>query len=55
VYATAFAGRAGLFASALRSAGEISIQRAQVFAQTEGCRCWTCAIGWCRGWNAAIS
>ena len=36
LYATAFAGRAGLFASALRSAGEISIQRAQIFAQTEG-------------------
>ncbi len=36
LYATAFAGRAGLFASALRSAGEISIQRAQIFAQGEG-------------------
>ena len=36
LYATAFAGRAGLFASALRSAGEISIARAQIFAQGEG-------------------
>ena len=36
LYATAFAGRAGLFASALRSAGEISLQRAQIFAEGEG-------------------
>jgi hypothetical protein len=36
LYATAFAGRAGLFASALRSAGEISLARAQIFAEAEG-------------------
>jgi hypothetical protein len=36
LYATSFAGRAGLFASALRNAGTISLDRAQVLAGTEG-------------------
>lgn len=36
LYATSFAGRAGLFASALRHAGTISVERAQLLAGTEG-------------------
>ena len=36
LYATSFAGRAGLFASALRHAGSISFSRAQILAETEG-------------------
>jgi len=36
LYATSHAGRAGLFASALRQAGTISFDRAQILAGTEG-------------------
>ena len=36
LYATSFAGRAGLFASALKQAGTISLSRAQILAETEG-------------------
>lgn len=36
LYATSFAGRAGLFASALKHAGEISFSRTQILAETEG-------------------
>ena len=36
LYATSFAGRAGLFASALRHAGTISFNRTQILAETEG-------------------
>lgn len=36
LYATSFAGRAGLFASALKQAGTISFSRAQILAETEG-------------------
>ena len=36
LYATSFAGRAGLFAPALKQAGTISLSRAQILAETEG-------------------
>lgn len=36
LYATSVAGRAGLFASALRHAGSISLSRAQILAESEG-------------------
>ena len=36
LYATSFAGRAGLFASALKQAGTISFERTQILAGTEG-------------------
>ena len=36
LYATSFAGRGGLFASALRHAGQISLDRAQILAEAEG-------------------